>query len=148
MMKELFENQSGQSVVELSLILPVLLMLIFGFIVLGQILMAQQIVTYAAREGARTGALTNKNEDIVAAAIQASEQISQENESEEITNPTVAISPEEEQDPLRERGNILTVKVCYQYDFNIPYMDLNQVNICGQSKTRIEKSPEPPSQTP
>jgi Flp pilus assembly protein TadG len=44
---------------ELLLILPMLLLLLYGFLVLSQIMLARQTLAVAAREGARAGALTH-----------------------------------------------------------------------------------------
>jgi len=50
-------KRRGQSVVEFALVLPVLLLLVMGIIEFGRIFMAQQSITNASREGARTGVL-------------------------------------------------------------------------------------------
>jgi Flp pilus assembly protein TadG len=46
-------NESGQAAVEMALILPVLMLLLLGIMEFGQAWNAKQIVTDAAREGAR-----------------------------------------------------------------------------------------------
>ena len=47
---------------ELLLILPLLMALLYGFLLVGQIQLARQTLAIAAREGARTGALTNNSQ--------------------------------------------------------------------------------------
>jgi len=44
---------------ELLLVLPILMAVLYGFLMLGQVMLARQTLAVAAREGARTGALTN-----------------------------------------------------------------------------------------
>lgn len=46
-------NESGQAAVEMALILPVLMLLLLGIMEFGQAWNAKQIITDAAREGAR-----------------------------------------------------------------------------------------------
>lgn len=53
-MKHLF-SQRGGSMVEFALILPILIVLLFGIIEFGILIYNQQVLTNAAREGARRG---------------------------------------------------------------------------------------------
>ena len=48
-------SESGTSAVELALLLPVLMMILFGIIEFGMALYRQAILTNASREGARLG---------------------------------------------------------------------------------------------
>ena len=48
-------SESGASAVELALLLPVLMMILFGIIEFGMALYRQAILTNASREGARLG---------------------------------------------------------------------------------------------
>ncbi|GAB4324203.1 MAG: hypothetical protein Kow0074_16990 [Candidatus Zixiibacteriota bacterium] len=50
-------SASGQSVIELGLILPFLLILVFGITELGRMLMQTNMLTQACREGARVAAI-------------------------------------------------------------------------------------------
>jgi len=51
-------HQSGQSVVEFALVLPLLLIILFGIIEFGICLYDKAIVTNASREGARHGIIS------------------------------------------------------------------------------------------
>ena len=53
---QLRNSAGGQAAVELSLLLPVLLLLAFGLLDLGRVFYYQEAITNAAREGARYGA--------------------------------------------------------------------------------------------
>lgn len=50
-------NQRGQAVIELALTLPLLLVVVFGIIDFGFMFQRYEVVTNAAREGARLGVL-------------------------------------------------------------------------------------------
>lgn len=51
-------KQSGQALVEFALIIGLVLLFMFGMIVVGYFINAQQVVTSAARSGAREASLT------------------------------------------------------------------------------------------
>lgn len=50
-------KQGGQSLVELAIILPVLILILVGIMDLGRVFYAQIVITNAAREGARYGSM-------------------------------------------------------------------------------------------
>ena len=54
-MKKKLKIQSGAAVVEFALILPILILLLFGVIEFGTLMYNQQVLTNASREGARAG---------------------------------------------------------------------------------------------
>jgi Flp pilus assembly protein TadG len=54
-------NDRGAAVIEFALLLPLLLLLLFGIIDFGRALNAQITITQAAREGARLAALNQPN---------------------------------------------------------------------------------------
>jgi Flp pilus assembly protein TadG len=56
-----FKKESGQTLVEFALILPILLLLIFGAIEFGRVFHATHVITSAAREGARAAAVGKPN---------------------------------------------------------------------------------------
>jgi 3-hydroxyisobutyrate dehydrogenase-like beta-hydroxyacid dehydrogenase len=82
-------GQRGQSVIEFAFILPLLLILVFGITELGRMLMRTNVLTQAAREGARAAAVgvdsasavTRVEEILTAAGIDAAD------------NPVVYIEP-------------------------------------------------------
>ncbi|MDQ1729876.1 MAG: hypothetical protein QOK10_35 [Pseudonocardiales bacterium] len=61
-------SDRGAVAVEFALLLPVLVLLVFGIIDFGRVLNAQITVSQAAREGARLAALANPNACTRAAA--------------------------------------------------------------------------------
>jgi Flp pilus assembly protein TadG len=52
-------GRRGQSLVEFALVVPLLLLLVVGVIELGRAWNINQVVTFAARQGARTAAVMN-----------------------------------------------------------------------------------------
>jgi Flp pilus assembly protein TadG len=55
--RKINERRTGQSIIELALMLPVLLLLVVGVIDLGRVFFSYQAVVNAAREGARYAAM-------------------------------------------------------------------------------------------
>ncbi len=61
--------RKAAAVVEFAVVAPVFFLLIFGMIEYGRMVMVQQILTNAAREGARVGILDNSSATDVDAAV-------------------------------------------------------------------------------
>jgi Flp pilus assembly protein TadG len=59
-----FRGQSGQTLVEMAILIPIVIILIVGIVDFGRILMTQHVVTNAAREGARLVALGEGYSDV------------------------------------------------------------------------------------
>jgi Flp pilus assembly protein TadG len=51
------KDRQGAAVVEFAVVAPVLVLLVFGMVEFGRMVMVQQVLTNAAREGARVGVL-------------------------------------------------------------------------------------------
>lgn len=56
-----FRDRRGQSLVEFALVVPMLLLMVVGVIEFGRAWNMSQVVTDAARQGARTAAVLNSN---------------------------------------------------------------------------------------
>lgn len=52
-------RRSGAALVEFAIVTPVLLVLVLGMIEIGRAVMVTEVLTYAARMGARTGAISS-----------------------------------------------------------------------------------------
>ena len=65
------KSERGAAAVEFALVLPVLILLLFGIIEFGAAYNAQILVTNAAREATRTMAVTGVEADAIAAANDA-----------------------------------------------------------------------------
>lgn len=56
-MLQRFKNLRGSAIVEMALVLPLFIMLLVGIVEFSRVLMVKQVITNAAREGARAGAI-------------------------------------------------------------------------------------------
>ena len=63
-------GEGGQALVEFALVLSVLVVILFGIIEWGRLWMTANIMTSAAREGARVAAVTAPNHNQVRSAVQ------------------------------------------------------------------------------
>lgn len=107
------KTQRGQAVVEMALVLPILIMLIFGIIEFGRILNTYMIVTNLSREGARQGATGGTDAEIVT-AVKSGTNSNQINPN----NLTVIINPAA--NSPRARGSSVGVRVSYPVDIIAP----------------------------
>ena len=67
--KKLITRREGQSLVEFALIMPVVVVIIFGIIEFGRLWMTMNILTGAAREGVRVAAVTDPDVGLVQNAV-------------------------------------------------------------------------------
>ena len=96
--------------VEMALVLPILIMLVFGIIEFGRILNTYMTVTNISREGAREGAVGGTDAEIIdAVEMGASLDASLLN----IEIDPISASP-------RSRGSSVTVVVSYDVDIIAP----------------------------
>lgn len=70
------ESERGAVAVEFALVLPLLLMILFAIVELGHAYNVQISVTHAAREAARTMAITQDWSDAKTAALESSPSLS------------------------------------------------------------------------
>ena len=128
------DDDNAQSVVEFALIVPLLLLVLFSVITLGYWMNAQQVVTQAAREGARTGALTNDNGQIEAAILSTLSGL--ERDQSRISMSVVPFNAAD-----RPRGTPLTVRV--EYRLPVVYEELPEAfkTVSSQSVTSMEYVP-------
>jgi Flp pilus assembly protein TadG len=63
--KLFFKDKDGQSLIEFAMILPVLLLVLFGITEFGRAIMVTNILNIAAREGARAGAESGDTTSVV-----------------------------------------------------------------------------------
>ena len=62
-------NRRGTAAVEFALVVPVFFLLVFGMIEYGRMVMVQQVITNASREGARVGVLDGSTSSDVSTAV-------------------------------------------------------------------------------
>jgi Flp pilus assembly protein TadG len=101
-------KRKGAAVVELAAVSPLFVLLILGMIEYGRLVMVQQILTNAAREGARVGILDNRTASDVTTA--ANQYLAAAN----IQTATISVSP----DPPSSAANGNPVTVTISVPFN------------------------------
>ena len=127
----LLKNQKGATVVEFAIILPLLLLLIFGIIEFGLFLFNRHVITNAVREAARAGIVVRiprlSNNDIETIARNYCEQYLVTFGTGTLNIPLPLLREDESGNPLGvdEDGNailgrfgdILIVEATYDYDW-------------------------------
>jgi Flp pilus assembly protein TadG len=63
-------NRRGAAAVEFAVVAPLFFLMVFGMIEFGRMIMVQQVITNASREGARMGVLDGATTASVQAAVQ------------------------------------------------------------------------------
>jgi Flp pilus assembly protein TadG len=96
-------RRKGAAVVELAAVSPLFVLLILGMIEYGRLVMVQQILTNAAREGARVGILDNRTTSDVTSA--ANQYLAAAN----IQTATISVTPEPPSSAAN--GNPVTVTI-------------------------------------
>ncbi len=121
---------SGQALVEMALVLPILIALIFGMMDFGRVLNGYLVATEASREGARVATLRKDDTEIRTAVINASPTLDQ-------TKMTITISPA----GTRTRGDSVTVAITYNVDIITPLINTMLTNpypVQCQTVMRVE----------
>jgi Flp pilus assembly protein TadG len=138
------ERQRGAAMVEMAIILPLLLLLVFGIIEFSVMFYDKAMLTNASREGARLGVLFNHPDDIPNADIEA--RVREYAEAHVISfdgNSQLVITVNREPD-----GDMrfLTVTVNYGYGYlvidNIVGLfggSLDPINLSAVTVMRMEK---------
>ncbi len=127
-------NERGAAAVEFAILLPVLMLILFGVIEFGMIMYSREIITNASREGARTG------------IVQAIAKPTTGDIQTVVTNylTGTGIDPNAVTTTIAGAGltapNTLNVTVTYPYNFFVPaLLGLgNSINLTGQTVMRHE----------
>lgn len=124
-------GERGQATVELALVVPVLLLILFGIMEFGRIFSSYLIVTNAAREGARWAAVGADDTAIV-------EQVENAAAGLDLSRLTVTITPAA---GGRVSGVQATVTVDYAVDLVTPVLSgiaPNPFPLTAQATMRVE----------
>ncbi|TCS83337.1 TadE/TadG family type IV pilus assembly protein [Tepidibacillus fermentans] len=103
-LRKRIKGEEGQSLVEFTLVIPILLLLLLGIIEFGHIFYAYLLIENASRDGARYGSVWATDTEI-------RQIIDEKTYSLEPTNLVVTISPAYE---YRQRGEKVEVKIDYK----------------------------------
>jgi len=112
-------SELGATLVEFAIVVPLLLVLLLGIVGFGRAYSTKISVTHAAREGVREYSLTQDASAGDTAARGAATALNPENMT---VAPTGCGG-------ISDIGEPATLVVVYRFDFNIPFMPLNQIDI-------------------
>lgn len=133
----------GQALVEAAFVMPVLFLLLFGFIELGLLLHAQQKLTYVAQYATQVGSLTN-NDIKITGAVESFYQptslsVAMQN-TDMATNTSIASSS-------RRYNDLLAVQLTFPYQLHIPFWPVEVFDLNAQGSARVLcQSSTPPYQ--
>jgi Flp pilus assembly protein TadG len=110
--------QKGVAAIEFAIVLPLLMMIVFGIIEFGLLMYDKQVITNASREGARIGisdvVVSDAEIEAVVANYVANNLITFGSTP---TPPVTTIDPDEATRTGMDFGEDVTVTVTYDYDF-------------------------------
>ena len=138
--QKLLKNQEGATAVEFALVLPFLLLILFGIIEFSVILYNKAMLTNACREGARAAVLFSWPDRISANDIQTKiweefykKDIITFDEQPTLIEPDPAVDPHPCED---KQGEYINVRIEYNYDFL--FLPFAQIPLDAQSVMRCE----------
>ena len=123
----------GQALVEAAFVMPLLFLLLFGFIELGLLLHAQQRLTYVAQYATQVGSLTNHDGKITGAVA----------EFFPVTSPAVsivstsAITNQTINPTNRRYSDFLAVQLQQPYQLNIPFLPVELFDLTAEARARV-----------
>jgi len=118
-------NEKGASSVEFAIILPVLILILFGIFEFGRAYLDYLAITHAAREGARLAAVGNYSEA-------------------EVRERAYPVSPSSvsivylSSDGAPRHGDPVEVAVTYDRPLNIPFIAKTTVKLMSKARMRVE----------
>lgn len=134
MSKKFKQEQNGQAMVEMAIVIPILLLIVFSIIEFGWIFGAQLLVAHGSREGARHGAVHSTEADVeaqITGRVQTSASILNADELSiniNFTNPS-------------RRGGDVVVQVSYPVTVITPFVSAvtgSPVLVQSQTVMRVE----------
>ncbi len=128
---KLTKSEKGAAAVEFALILPLLVLLVFGIIEFGRVYNIYLTVTHAAREGARIASVRNGT----GATDEEIKQIVDDRSPIYITSSNVEINPGPD---FKTPGQPIDVGVHYTATINIPLFGAYPVHLVSTGTMRIE----------
>ncbi|HQE06056.1 MAG: TadE family protein [Tepidanaerobacteraceae bacterium] len=131
--RKFVKTERGQTLVELALVLPVIILILFGTLEFGRLFHSYIVITNAAREGARLGAVGKSDEEIVSRIREASPLYQADSRLR-----VIRLEPNES---ARSPGVPLTVEVAYDVELVTPIFSSilpNPVTLKSTAVMRVE----------
>lgn len=107
MLLKKMNNEKGQAIVELAILLPVLLLILLGIFEFGRVFSSFMIINHASREAARLGAVGGTNTEVNTSVSNNTPTLDQSNMTVTITDGN-------------SRGEQFTVKIGYDIELMTP----------------------------
>lgn len=133
LIKKIHRNGKGQSMVEMAIILPVLLLILFSIFEFGRILGAYMLIHDLARDGVRYGVVGMSDQSI-------KDHIMEHDSFLSISSDDINITPS-----IRSLGSALTVGIDYEIEIITPIISSivpNPINLRAEYVMRVEKLPQ------
>ncbi|GGF23937.1 hypothetical protein GCM10010954_23520 [Halobacillus andaensis] len=123
------KSEKGQALVEMALVLPILLMLVFGIMDFGRIFHAYLTIDHAGREGARAASVGGDDAHIRAVIEDTASGLND-------SSLNIAISPEGD----RDSGSEVRIILDYDIDFLTPVVGslASPFNLSDTTVMRVE----------
>lgn len=137
------KSQRGAAALEFALVVPVLILLVFGIVDFGNVMNAQSVVANAAREGARSAALgasSTQAKSVASGAIATLPGASNVGTNVAVVCKTALGATCSLDDATADSGGTVTVTITYVHSWLSPaILGLsNTLNIVQTSQMRIE----------
>jgi Flp pilus assembly protein TadG len=127
-------NQKGAATIELAIVLPILVLLVFGAIEFGLLFYNKQVITNASREGARAGITDSADSDAIKTIVInycLDRMVSLKDPIVISVNEVKVIPPDSDND--------LTVNVTFGYSLLFsPIIGITSTTVSGQTVMRME----------
>ncbi|WP_090445603.1 TadE/TadG family type IV pilus assembly protein [Natronincola peptidivorans] len=133
MINKLRKSENGQALVELALVLPILLLLVFGMIEFGRVFGTQLVILHGAREGARAAAVGASDTEVVAIVQNRTSPLTLD-----ASKLTVEVTPS---DVSRQRGDGVAIQVQYPVKIYAPFISAimnDSYTVSGRVMMRME----------
>lgn len=129
-------GERGQAIVEFALVLPVLLVVALAIVLVAELGIARLALQHATAEAARSGALTNDDEQIRGTLAATVAPLAPD-------RVTSAISPSQEEAPRNAdpRGSLLTVRASYTLPVPLGLVGLPRFVVTASASRRMEWTP-------
>lgn len=125
------KSEKGQSLVEFALVLPILLLLLFGIVDFGRIFHVYLTMDHAGREAARAASIGKDDTTIKNTAVNFGESIG-------IKFEQVGVNPE----GTRHSGDEVEITIVYPFKFLTPIVNnvevLNPLTLTDETTMRVE----------
>jgi len=131
--RRLRDGERGAVAVEFALVLPVLVLLLFGIIEFGLMYNRQQALHAAAREGGRVASLESSTQTDITTAVDGALVGTKFSSTRAIT-----ISPNVAKPCLNRAGQTVTVTVVATSNVDIPLWNNLAVGLTGKGQFRCE----------